>query len=150
MPGMKSASPRPESPVGRIRATGSRATPTRIDVLGILLNADRALSHAEIEALLAGRQVDRVTIYRVLDWLVESGLAHRITDGHRVFRFSAADGAGRHDAHAHFSCERCGRVYCLEDLAAVSPAGLPAGFKTTHVDLSLRGECANCGHSRAR
>lgn len=150
MVSMKPATSASDSPIGRIRATGSRATPARIDVLGILLKADRALSHAEIEASLAGRQVDRVTIYRALDWLVESGLAHRIADRHRVFRFSAAGAAGHHDEHAHFSCERCGRVYCLEDLAAVSPAGLPAGFKATHIDLSLRGECADCRHGGGR
>lgn len=129
-----------------IRAGGSRATPMRIEVLRVLRGADRALSHADIEAELAGKLVDRVTLYRVLDWLVQRGLAHRIADTHRVFRFSAAGGAGlRHDAHAHFCCERCGRVFCLEDLALVPPAGLPAGFTPTHVDLSIRGECASCG-----
>ena len=55
---------------------------------------------------------DRVTLYRVLEWLVDNGLAHRVTDAQRVFRFSAADDTAKgHASHAHFRCEVCARVF---------------------------------------
>ena len=74
----------------QIRSSGARATPARIRVLRLLREAPTPLSHAEIELRLGDMALDRVTLYRVLDWLVESALAHRNTDAYRVFRFSAA------------------------------------------------------------
>ncbi|MFN3594830.1 MAG: Fur family transcriptional regulator [Thiobacillaceae bacterium] len=63
-----------------------RATPARVAVLRLLLTADSALTHAEVAARLGGG-VDRVTLYRVLDWLVSRGLAHRIAGEDRIWRF---------------------------------------------------------------
>ncbi len=73
-----------------IRGAGARATPARIRVLRLLRQAPTALTHAQIESALGVPALDRVTLYRVLDWLVESGLAHKNADASRVFRFSAA------------------------------------------------------------
>jgi Fur family ferric uptake transcriptional regulator len=132
----------------RIRATGARATPARVHILDLLQNADRALSHADIEQQLGRAHLDRVTIYRVLDWLVSSGLAHRVADESRVFRFSLADETrSMHRTHAHFRCDSCSRVFCLDDVHPPQPR-LPRGFVTDCVDLSIRGKCAECAHHR--
>jgi Fur family ferric uptake transcriptional regulator len=125
-----------------IRRRGARATPGRIRVLRLLREAPVPLSHAEIEARLGGTALDRVTLYRVLDWLVDSGLAHRSADAGRVFRFSAAP-AGEHAAHAHFCCESCGGVFCLEAALPAAPV-LPSGFSLTRMGFDLRGTCARC------
>jgi Fur family ferric uptake transcriptional regulator len=131
-------------PAERIRALGARATPARVAVMRLLDAADRALSHHDIEAALQGHGFDRVTLYRVLDWMVESGLAHRVTDAQRVFRFSvAAIDAPAHDRHAHFRCEDCGKVFCLDDVPVTRPA-LPAGFSSSAVALSITGHCGHC------
>jgi len=54
---------------------GARATRARIDVLSALLAADEALSHHDVERRLArGHDIDRVTLYRVLEWLTGQGL----------------------------------------------------------------------------
>lgn len=134
----------PQSPqIDRIHAIGARATPARIAVLRLLETAERALSHREIEEALAAG-FDRVTLYRVLDWLVESGLGHRITDTDRVFRFSLAPPDARaHNEHAHFRCECCGKVFCLADIPVPAPA-LPAGFSGKAVDYCITGQCARC------
>ncbi|MDR0379680.1 MAG: transcriptional repressor [Candidatus Accumulibacter sp.] len=129
-----------------IRCRGARVTPARIRVLRLLREAPAPLSHAEIEARLGGEAPDRVTLYRVLDWLVDSGFAHKNADAGRVFRFSAAS-LGEHAAHVHFRCERCGGVYCLEASPPVAPA-LPPGFSLTRVDFDLRGTCARCSPGR--
>jgi Fur family ferric uptake transcriptional regulator len=136
--------PSQQSPqIDRIHATGARATPARIAVLALLEGAERALSHREIEEALAAG-FDRVTLYRVLDWLVESGLAHRITDPDRVFRFSlAAPGNAAHAEHAHFRCEACGKVFCLADIPVPAPT-LPKGFASRAVEYCITGQCARC------
>lgn len=133
-----------EDCTARIRALGARATPARVAVLRLLRGAERALSHHDIESALAEAGFDRVTLYRVLDWLVAGGLAHRTIDTQRVFRFSvAADDAPSHAAHAHFRCEACGRVYCLADVLISAPA-LPAGFSAHTLEFSVTGKCAGC------
>lgn len=58
-----------------IRRTGARATPARVRVLRLLRSAPTALTHHEIEQALGDLALDRVTLYRVLDWLVASGCA---------------------------------------------------------------------------
>ena len=130
----------------QIRRAGARATPARIRVLRLLREAQTPLSHAEIEARLGDMALDRVTLYRVLDWLVESGLAHKSADSCRVFRFSSAS-VGEHAAHVHFRCEWCGGVYCLDASLPVVPE-LPPGFSLTRMDFDLRGTCANCSASK--
>ncbi|MDB5815926.1 MAG: Fe2+/Zn2+ uptake regulation protein [Rhodocyclales bacterium] len=136
-------------PATRIRALGARVTPARLAVLRLLEGADRALSHHDVEAALSDLDIDRVTLYRVLDWLVESGLAHRVTDAQRVFRFSlAAPNAPQHDQHAHFRCEDCGKVFCLDDVQIAQPA-LPKGFSAKSVGLSVTGQCAQCDRHTA-
>lgn len=126
----------------RIRAAGARATPARIRVLCLLHDAPAALTHHDIERELGAPALDRVTLYRVLDWLTESGLAHKSTDARGVFRFSLA-AAGEHTAHAHFSCEACGRVFCLAAAPPTAP-DLPLGFALSRMEIDLRGRCANC------
>ena len=126
----------------QIRGTGARATPARIRVLQILRSAPAALTHHDIERALGALVLDRVTLYRVLDWLVEAGLAHKSTDARGVFRFSVA-AAGEHQTHMHFRCDFCGRVFCL-DAPPPTPPHLPEGFSLSRMDLDLRGCCAGC------
>jgi len=112
----------------------------------LLRAAPTALAHNEIELSLGKPALDRVTLYRVLDWLVESGLAHKSTDSNRVYRFSAAS-AGEHTTHIHFRCEQCGGVFCLDASPPRAPT-LPDGFTLSRLDLDLRGLCATCCRNR--
>ena len=125
-----------------IRRTGARATPARVRVLQLLRAAPAPLTHHEIEQTLGAPAIDRVTLYRVLDWLAASGLAHKNSDAARVFRFSAAS-VGEHVTHVHFRCEICGGVFCL-DAPAPLPPQLPPGFVLARMDFDLRGRCAVC------
>lgn len=128
-----------------IRQTGARLTRPRIMVLTVLLKAERALTHHEVEARLsADSGVNRVTIYRVLEWLTENGLAHKISGDDRIWRFNAA--AHAHTGpHAHFECSDCGQVLCLEPVEARPAVKLPAGFRQNAVELTVKGLCADCG-----
>lgn len=125
----------------RLRATGARVTGARVAILELLTRANRALSHREVELALESAHIDRVTVYRVLDWLTGEGLAHKIADDERVYRFSVV---GRRDeSHAHFKCRACGNVFCLPVGSALD-LQLPQGFRGEEIELSVRGVCAAC------
>jgi Fur family ferric uptake transcriptional regulator len=127
---------------GLIRSIGARVTAPRVAVLAVLLQARRALTHGEIERRAGG--IDRVTVYRVLDWLTQSGIAHRISGADRVWRFTAA--APHHaDGHAHFQCSCCGAVICLDQPAERYRLRLPAGYRQEQVELTVHGRCVDCG-----
>jgi Fur family ferric uptake transcriptional regulator len=137
------AVPNTERAQSALRATGERVTPARLRVYAVLLDAARSLSHHELEAALGSdAPLDRVTLYRVLDWLVDQGLAHRVAGIDRVWRYSVArdDRAG----HAHFQCNRCGKVVRLAELPA-RRVPLPRGFRSEAVELRVLGRCAECG-----
>jgi Fur family ferric uptake transcriptional regulator len=128
----------------RIRAAGERLTASRAAVLALLLGSETALTHHEIEeALNASVPVDRVTVYRVLDWLVALGLAHRIPGEDRTWRFRANREAS-HVPHAHFTCSRCGKTVCLDDVAVPPGIKVPRGFVAQGVELTVKGLCAAC------
>ncbi len=127
-----------------IRSAGERLTAPRAAVLAVLLGARRALTHHEIEEAAARAvPVDRVTVYRILDWLVALGLAHRIPGEDRTWRFRA-NRDRTHGPHAHFTCSHCGTTVCLEDVAVPPAVKLPRGFVTQKVELTVQGLCAAC------
>jgi Fur family ferric uptake transcriptional regulator len=107
------------------------------------------LNHSEIESMLAqnGQSVDRVTIYRVLDWLSDVDLAHKAADGLGVFRFSASNPDDEHAQHMHLRCTGCGGMFCLDIPPPPLPV-LPRGFRFGGMALDIRGECPRCTHSR--
>lgn len=127
-----------------IRRTGGRVTTARARVLTTLLHSERALTHLEIaERLSHDGELDRVTLYRTLDWLVEQALAHRVADEDRTWRFNASPSGEIHE-HAHFKCTQCGQVFCLESLTTALAVQLPPGFRSQHIELSIKGQCADC------
>ena len=128
-----------------LKTTGGRATQARLLVLGILLEATAALSHWEIEqqAHIRGLAADRVTLYRVLDWLVEQGLAHKIMGADRTWRYNA-HAELNHAQHAHFHCQSCQQVFCLEQLQPAVLLSLPPGYQLRHVEINLQGLCPAC------
>jgi Fur family ferric uptake transcriptional regulator len=130
-----------------LRKAGARVTRARVAVLAVLLDAERALTHHEVEGRI-GRSppVDRVTVYRVLDWLTSQSLAHKVAGEDRVGRYNAAEHAHAH-AHAHFQCARCGTVICLEHKHEPSRVRVPKGFVLHEVMLTAKGFCATCAHA---
>ena len=136
-----------------IRATGERLTQPRVAVLACLLASGSANSHLDVAAMIKDHHaVDRVTVYRVLEWLVNLGIAHRIAGDDRVWRFMVnAQGAiaksatsDQHGHHAHFTCQTCGQTFCLDKAMPKIDVKLPKGFRTAEIDLVVRGRCAGC------
>lgn len=143
-----------------IRDQGARVTTPRVNVLAALMRASSALSHQELlDRLSPSTAIDRVTAYRVLEWLVQTGLAHRIAGEDRVWRFSVArpcshdceaGPAHQHthhgEAHGHFQCDTCNRMFCIDAPIGTQEnlARLPEGFDGRDVEVLVRGLCPNC------
>ena len=129
---------------------GARVTRPRVEVLAALLAARRALTHLELaKQVKSGTRIDRVTIYRVLEWLTSRNLAHKIAGDDRVWRFNAAgDKPGMAHDHAHFKCNHCGDIICLNAVGAASDIRLPSGYRPQEVELTVKGLCAECVPAR--
>lgn len=121
----------------QIRALGHRVTSARVMTLAYLLQADKPVTHEELLSNLA-LPMDRVTLYRVLDWLVRQRLVHKVTTEDRLWRFIAGDGGSAH--HPHFYCENTGKLICLPEVA-IPPIQLPKRFKVSHVEVIFHGVC---------
>lgn len=121
---------------------GLRVTKARLAVLQFILQSRRAVSHADVEGGLADQHIDRVTLYRTLDTLADAGLLAKSIGSDRVARFVPIP-RGDHRHHAHFSCDQCGRLYCLP-AKPPRPAALPEGFEASNVELNVHGLCADC------
>ncbi len=109
----------------------------------ILEDAKSALSQDLIEAKLQG-EIDRVTIYRILNGFVEDGLVHKIVSDDGKSYFALCNGCTEahheHD-HAHFKCTSCNRVECLPTPIHVM---LPSGYSVRHSNHFLSGVCGAC------
>jgi Fur family ferric uptake transcriptional regulator len=143
-----------EAAQDRLRELGARVTQPRVAILACLIGSDDPLTHqAVIDRLPGGVDaIDRVTVYRVLDWLVERGVAQKRAGNDRIFRFSLVEHeaarAQVHRQHSHFHCSRCDRTFCLDPASTPAPAvtpAVPSGFAIEHVELTVNGVCAECG-----
>ena len=131
-----------------IRLTTDRLTQPRVAVLACLMSLDHAASHFDVaQALARHHPIDRVTVYRVLEWLVKVGIAHRIAGDDRVWRFVINDPTAAiapHHQHAHFTCTTCLQTFCLDNVPNKFNFKLPQGFRPAEVDLKFRGRCMHC------
>lgn len=129
-----------------IQAQSQTPTSARVLVLDTLLNAPLPLSHPEIQKQIA-EPIDRVTIYRVLDWLSAQGFVHSVISPDKTRRFKTNtktnEPLNQHQ-HAHFECIKCGQVYCLDKVDDAIAQSLPERFTVKSVHLSINGICANC------
>lgn len=127
-----------------LEAGGVKPTANRILVLRCLLASSSPMSLIEIETEL--ETLDRSSIQRVLTALSDHGLVHVMEDGRGVSKYEVCHSSNhgtQDDHHAHFYCEKCNRVYCLENIA-VPNIPLSQGFMVHEVNFMFKGICPNC------
>lgn len=141
----------------RLEAAGLRRTLATRAVLGLFLSEPQStLSHAQALASLTARGLDinRVTLYRLLERLAACGVLERQTDADaRTWRFRLAE-TGAAGGAPRFECDACHRQFRLT--AASEPTQAVAqdllrtlarmGHQGQRVDLSIHGTCADCAH----
>lgn len=145
-----------------------KSTSSRLSVVDTLLNSHFPLTHTELLKLLPAT-FDRVTLYRVLDYLLQHHVVHRIAGEDRAWRFQLnavqaspqtpqktsaksytlatnkpANGLLNTHEHAHFECTQCGKIYCLENIEPQLSDSIPARFKVDSIVLNIKGKCADC------
>ena len=148
-----------------LTAHGLRRTRAARLVLGWLLaHPEVSYTHAQLQAALAddgredGKQdadeLDRVTLYRLIDRLTQVGLLLCRVDARRTRRYQAMPA----EIHAisYFECQSCHRdsplpgalqanANDLERAAQTALAELRAlGYQGISMDFAVRGVCADC------
>ncbi|WP_309608944.1 Fur family transcriptional regulator [Flavobacterium sp.] len=123
----------------------TRNTISKIAILELITSSEVALSHIEIQNILNGL-CDRVTIYRVLDRLVNEDLVHKIVTPEGTIKYASCNHKHENHSHSHqhihFNCEKCLAVTCLENIEPVFK--IPENYKVKEMNFTLTGICPNC------
>ncbi len=130
-----------------LEESGLGHTLNRQRVLEVIGNNSGPLSARQIFAALSrSDNINRVTVYRILDLLVEKGLVDRISGGGRSYVYGLAPNEN-HPAHPHFYCKSCGNLECLtpqrlnvdlQDMQRTFPGVIE------NVEIRVAGVCKNC------
>ena len=136
-----------------LESRGLEKTTNRLRVLEIVGNSSYPLSAHEIyKTLSRTHDINRVTVYRILDLLVEKKLAERLSADDRSFRYGLAPNEN-HSPHPHFYCIHCRNMECLSpesmelnlyDLERTFPGLIQ---KT---EIRFDGICKNCLKNQKR
>ena len=122
-------------------------TPNRLRVLEIIGSNNFPLSATDIhETLERTAPINRVTVYRILDLLVEKEIVARIATGGRAAYYGMAPNE-QHKAHPHFYCTKCGRMDCLEpETVNINFNAFQNTFpgRIDKFEIRLDGICRNC------
>jgi Fur family transcriptional regulator, ferric uptake regulator len=139
-----------KKPAELLREAGLRRTPVRTGVLDILAQERQPMSAPQIlEKLPEG--TDNVTLYRTLQTFAGKRLVHRVRGDDQVWRFGLGAGqdATQHE-HAHFVCDECGTVECLDDAPAPEEPKkkykIRNGYRVAYSEVLVHGTCRECHH----
>jgi Fur family ferric uptake transcriptional regulator len=123
------------------------ATANRLRILEIIGNNGFPLSASDIfKTLDRSGSINRVTVYRILDQLVDTGVIERISSGGRAFYYGLAPN-DHHAPHPHFYCKCCGQMDCLNPeslLIETEPLDKTFPGRIDKVEVRVDGVCKNC------
>lgn len=140
----------------RLHRAGLRLTAATRSVLTLFASDPGwGPSHAEVLDRLHrdGVEINRVTLYRLLDRLAACGLLERHADeAGRVWRFSWVGGQSAGALTPRFECDACHRLVALEPAQAqahqiaqtLQDALAAMGHHAERLDLTIHGTCAGC------
>ena len=122
-----------------------KKTAPRLRVLSMMYSKNTATSQPDLENVM--HDIDRVTLYRILNIFEEKGIIHKVFDLNGTANYavchSDCEAHHHHDEHVHFNCTACKNVYCLNELS-LPGITLPAGFKPESFTLYASGLCPKC------
>ncbi|MCP3952777.1 MAG: transcriptional repressor [Desulfobacterales bacterium] len=123
------------------------ATPNRLRVLEVVGNNSYPLSAGDIfKTLERGSSINRVTVYRILDRLVDQGVVERLSTGGRAAYYGLAPNE-HHQPHPHFYCKVCGQMDCLNpESLSIETDAIQKTFpgRIDKVEVRVDGICKNC------
>jgi Fur family transcriptional regulator, ferric uptake regulator len=119
-------------------------TEARIAILQVLMLAARPLRQDQIADQLTLHALNKVTVYRTLESLIEVGLVHRAFTYKRAWYFELADHCTENQCHPHFTCTHCGVTTCLTDILLPMAKVAQKGFVVNRQQVRLEGLCPTC------
>ena len=120
-----------------------RNTPTKEAVLDVLIKTGKGMSQDAIEEQI-GIDINRATIYRVLNRFCDDGILHRVIaeDGKQYFAlWEKHDELALAKQHFHFKCVKCDTIECLPIEVNFS---IPKEYRVEDVNCVLTGICKEC------
>ncbi len=135
----------------RLHEAGLETTEHRLRVLMAVGNTPHPSSAPEILEKISGQKdINRVTVYRILDLLVKHEVLNRLGLGEKPQRFCLR--SDHADEHPHFHCTRCDCYICLDvrDLPLDRRALEQLPLDVRHVDIRLEGICPACREKTSR
>ena len=125
-----------------------RTKPRRM-VLEVLLNSSQPQTADEIVSSIGKSGPNRVTVYRILESIVEAGIVHRAFVEEGSQHFEMADKCSEHQCHPHFVCTDCGKTSCMHDVLVSMATSTPAGFVIQRQQVRLQGLCPKCNQTKS-
>ncbi|MBN2668245.1 MAG: transcriptional repressor [Bacteroidales bacterium] len=119
-----------------------KRTSCREGILSVIINHNEALSENEIRDQLESHY-DRTTFYRAFKTLIESKIVHKIVVDNQLVKYALDNHITQKKEHAHFYCEACHAVLCLETTPLPKP-NLPNGFQANNFEYVIKGLCKKC------
>lgn len=121
-----------------------RETKQREAILNVLRSADSHPTadwiYDEVRKTIPN--ISKGTVYRNLKILQEKGEISELNLSGTVSRFE-----GRQENHYHFRCDKCGRVFDLDEPVnneLDERVARKTGFKVSYHQLEFRGFCKDC------
>jgi Fur family peroxide stress response transcriptional regulator len=129
----------------RLTTSGFRFTPQRQHVYEVI-SQKRDHPTAE-EVFIRAKQVmpdiSMATVYNCLDALVQCGLVRHVHLNRGASRYCP-----NMREHCHFYCDACGGVFDIDLPAEQSALRMPQGFKASHYEIAIHGDCPACGSKK--
>lgn len=123
-----------------------RKTPARLAIVNSLQESSLPQSENDIHEKMQ-KSYDRITFYRTIQALIDSGVIHRIVADNTTVRYALNHCSIKHHFHdidhVHFFCTRCGRVECLSGVN-IQPYTLPHGYSEEECSVVIKGICKQC------
>ncbi|WP_372937659.1 Fur family transcriptional regulator [Seonamhaeicola sp.] len=119
-----------------------RNTPTKKAVLSVLTETGKAMSQDAIEQRIS-IDINRATIYRVLNRFCEDGILHKIVaeNGKQYFAlYHDCNEQHNHD-HFHFRCTKCETMECLPVEVNIA---IPKEYQVESMNCVITGVCKDC------
>lgn len=123
-----------------------RNSTTKSEIITLLEKRNTALTHKDFQDFF-DNSIDRVTIYRALDRLVEEEKIHRIANLDGGVQYALCKTCNHviedhHHDHVHFSCLRCKKTTCIENCSP--KIELPENYSIQEKQILIMGICPNC------
>jgi Fur family transcriptional regulator, ferric uptake regulator len=135
-----------------LQSTGLQPTPNRLRVMEVIGSNNSPLTATEVFLTIERTQsISRVTVYRILDLLVQHRILERLSSSGRA-AYSGLAPNEHHEAHPHFCCTSCGQIDCLTPRSLTIDAGnMQKTFagEVKRIEVRVEGICRKCLKQRS-